>query len=185
MAAQLAVTVAVSLALASVPSARALPPPSNDPARCDRVQLAKFRATRASFSMEVGSGALPEAVLDLRACDFHGADLVSEVLSGGILDGANFSDANLTKVDASRARARGGNFAGAKLVDTNLFEVDFSDADMRGAVFTNAVLSSVSFRNAKLQGADFEGALLSSSDVNTLCTNTTLEDEARAVLGCR
>ena len=188
-----AVAAALSLLLCCTPScALARPPPSDNPQRCDREQLKRFSSTRASFSAEISSGALPEAVLDLRGCSFAGANLKDEVLSGAVLDDSNFSGASLEHVDASRASALRGNFAGANLSDANLFGVNFGGADLRGAVFSNSVLSNAALGRdpqsgewAQLQGADFEGALLSSSDTQRTCLNPTLEDEAKAVLGCR
>ena len=62
---------------------------------------------------------------------------------------------------------------------------------MRGADFSNSIISNATFgkdengRWANLTGATFEGALLSSSDVKKVCINPTLDDEAKAVLGCR
>ena len=37
--------------------------------------LKKFENIRANFSQEVGSGALPEAILDLRQCKYRGKNL--------------------------------------------------------------------------------------------------------------
>ena len=77
-------------------------------------------------------------------------------------------------------------------MDANLFAVAFDGADLRGAVFTNAIMGNVSMGKdkesgawAELGGADFEGALLSRSDARTVCLNPTIDDEGRAVLGCR
>ena len=70
-----------------------------------------FKETRAKFSLEVGTGALP-IILDLGGCDYSGADLSGKVLSGAIASGANFERANLTGGEMSRAKAIGTNFRG-------------------------------------------------------------------------
>ena len=187
-----AVAAAASLLVAlSAPSpALALAPPSADPARCDIARIKDFAGVRASFSMEVSGGALPEAVLDLRDGSFGAVTLKDAVFSGARLDGANLAGASLPHADFARASARRANLAGASLVDANLFAVAFDGADLRGAVFTNAIMGNVSMGKdgdtwAQLGGADFEGALLSRSDARNVCLNPTIDDEGRAVLGCR
>lgn len=188
-----AVAAAAALYLSAASPALALAPPSTDPARCDVSRLKDFAGVRASFSMEVSGGALPEAVLDLRDCNFGSKlSLKDAVFSGAILDGAQLPGAQLPHADFARASARRTNLAGASLVDANLFAVAFDGADLRGAVFTNAIMGNVSMGKdkesgawAELGGADFEGALLSRSDARTVCLNPTIDDEGRAVLGCR
>jgi hypothetical protein len=188
-----AAAAAAALLLSATPlPAFALGPPSADPARCAASRLKEFAGVRASFSAEVGSGALPEAVLDLRECSFAGQELGNAVLAGAILDGADFSGAQLVHVDASRASAKRVNFQNAALADSNWFAVSFAGADLRGAKFTNALLGNATFgRDGKdgewalLGGADFEGALLSRSDAARVCENPTVDDEGRAILGCR
>ncbi|GFH12607.1 uncharacterized protein HaLaN_08322 [Haematococcus lacustris] len=146
-------------------------------------------STRAE--MEASSGAMTEALVDVRGCDFSGLDLRKKVMSGVILEEADFSRANLSGVQMSRADARG-----AKLVDTNFTDVNgygtlFDGADLRGANFENSMLSNASFGKfqgkwAELGGAHFEGALLSSSDIGRICENPTLDEDTRKYeLGCR
>ena len=88
------------------------PPPVREmPGGCTVEALDLFKETRAKFSLEVGTGALPESILDLGGCDHSGADLSGKVLSGAIASGANFERANLTGGEMSRAKAIGTNFA--------------------------------------------------------------------------
>lgn len=75
---------------------------------------------------------------------------------------------------------------------SNLFGTQFGGADLRGARFDNAILGNASFGKgadgqwANLAGTHFEGALLSSSDVERLCVNPTLDaDVKKFELGCR
>ena len=58
------------------------------PGGCTLDALDLFKDTRAKFSLEVGTGALPEAVLHLAACDYSGADMDGRVLSGAIASNA-------------------------------------------------------------------------------------------------
>ena len=44
--------------------------------------LDAFADVRAKFSLEVSTGAMPEAVLTLTGCDYGGAALRGKILSG-------------------------------------------------------------------------------------------------------
>jgi len=185
-----AVAAAASLLLCWPAPAVALAAPSADPARCNVSRLKDFASTRASFSMEVSGGALPEAVLDLRDCVFGSLNIRDAVFSGARLDGANLAGSTLPHADFARATARRTNLSQSSLVDSNLFAVAFDGADLRGVDFTNAIMGNATLGKdgdqwAQLAGANFEGALLSKSDAKTVCLNPTLDDEGRAVLGCR
>ena len=168
------------------------PPPVREmPGGCTVEALDLFKDTRAKFSLEVGTGALPEAILDLGGCDYSGADLSGKVLSGAIASGANFERANLTGGEMSRAKAIGANFRDAKLVSLNCYEVNFGGSDLRGADFDNAILTNARFGKddkgnwANLEGVNWDGALLSSSDAQRVCENPTVDDFGKAILGCR
>ena len=52
--------------------------------------------TRAKFSMEAASGAMGEALVDVRGCNLHGLDLRGKVLSGVLLSNADLSGSNLS-----------------------------------------------------------------------------------------
>mmetsp|Transcript_19530 Transcript_19530/g.34839 ORF Transcript_19530/g.34839 Transcript_19530/m.34839 type:complete len:239 (+) Transcript_19530:153-869(+) len=171
-----------------------IPPQSAESAevRCKISSLDKFADTRAKFSLEASSGAMDEALVDVRGCDFRGEDLSTKVFSGVLMDGINLENARLVGVEMSRAIARSANLAGIDLTDANAYSTVFDGSDLRNAQFENAVLSSASFgkdatgRWANLEGAHFEGALLSSSDVGRVCENPTLSSDTRKYeLGCR
>jgi len=187
-----------SVALALAPTGPALaeagqkPPPVREmPGGCTVDALDLFKDTRAKFSLEVGTGALPEAILDLGGCDYDGAELEGKVLSGAIASGASFEGAKFTGGEMSRAKAIGTNFRNADLKGTNFYEVDFAGADLRGADFDNAILTNARFGKdrdgkwAELEGVNWDGALLSSSDAQRACENPTVDDYGRAILGCR
>jgi uncharacterized protein YjbI with pentapeptide repeats len=70
-----------------------------------------------------------------------------------ILNGVNFSGANLTATDFSSAMMRFANFSGAKLLRSN-----FRDCDLAQADFSGADVSGSDFTGADLNGAKFEGA---------------------------
>ena len=168
------------------------PPPVRDmPGGCTVDALDLFAEVRSKFSLEVGTGALPEAVLDLGGCDYSGADMTGKVLSGVIASNANFENAKVVRTEMSRAQAVDANFKNADLSDTNAYEVNFAGSDMTNVVFENAILTNARFGKdangqwTKLDGANFEGALLSSSDAQRACENPTVDDFGRAILGCR
>jgi len=197
-AAQRVIAVCASLALTSQPLAAHAQPGSkpipviDDPeVGCTVKALDLFSDVRAKFSMEVASGALPEAVLNLSRCDYSGKDLKGKVLSGVVGDDVNFDGVDFTGAEMSRASMRGSSFKNAVLNSVNAYEVRFDGSDMRGADFTNTLLSSASFGKyngvwANVEGAQFEGALLSSSDAQRLCQNPTLDiDGLIAIGGCK
>jgi uncharacterized protein YjbI with pentapeptide repeats len=68
--------------------------------------------------LEVGSGAIPEAVLDLAQCDYSGRDLTGKVLSGVLASHANFQGARVVGAEMSRAQAVGSNFRDADFTGT-------------------------------------------------------------------
>jgi len=193
------VAVALSLALATCPLdpvARAAvgqkPPPTiSTPEGCTLKALDAFADVRAKFSLEVSTGALPEAVLTLTGCDYSGKNLRGKILSGVVMDGTNFENADASETEMSRTSARNSNLRGVNFSSANAYEARFDGSDLRGANFANALLSSASFgkgedgRWANLESVEFEGALLSSSDARKLCQNPTLDIEGQiAVGGC-
>ncbi|GLC43697.1 hypothetical protein PLESTB_000409300 [Pleodorina starrii] len=170
-----------------------LPPiDTANPNRCDVSALDKFADTRAAFSQESSGGNMVEAIVDVRECDFSGKDLSGKVMSGVILERADFSGVKFIGSQFARANARSAKLAGADFTDTNLYSTQFDGADLQGANFENSILTGSTFgRNeegvwANLKGAHFEGALVSSSDIGRICENPTLELSTRKYeLGCR
>jgi uncharacterized protein YjbI with pentapeptide repeats len=167
------------------------PPVAEMPGGCTLDALDLFKDTRAKFSLEVGTGALPEAVLDLATCDYSGANMDGKVLSGAIASNATFDDVSFTGGEMSRAKAVDSSWKGANLSSTNFYEVNFAGSDLRGANFDNAILTNARFgKDAKgkwadLDGVNWDGALLSSSDAQRVCENPTVDEYGRAILGCR
>jgi uncharacterized protein YjbI with pentapeptide repeats len=78
----------------------------------------------------------PRTGLDWRGCDFHGAYLASQYLSGGRMNGTNFAFDNLTQ-----AILAGTDFTGANLAGAQLSSADLTNAILRGANLTGAKLS--------------------------------------------
>lgn len=116
-------------------------------------------------------------------CDLSGRLLNDTRFVGGVFRRANFSNAVMTRVDASGsvfedanftmadlsyaklidAECGGADFEQAILVHSDASGGDFSGADFRGAnlqngIFREANLSAASFNRARLGGADFRGA---------------------------
>ncbi|GAX73305.1 hypothetical protein CEUSTIGMA_g759.t1 [Chlamydomonas eustigma] len=185
---------AASFLLSSPYASLALPPPDNtDADRCAISAFDKFASTRAKFSMEASNGGMVEALVDVRDCNFKGANLDGKVLSGVLMSGADCEGCSIKRAEVSRADLRSADFRGVAFEDSNLYGTMFAGADLRGATFENAILSNASFGRdgklgpwAQLGGAHFEGALLSSSDIERLCENPTLDSDVRKYeLGCR
>lgn len=161
--------------------------------RCDVSALDLFASTRATFSQEAAGGNMVEAIVDVRNCDFSNKDLSGKVFSGVLMRGANLSGSKVVGSQFARADAQGAIMDGMDLTDANCYSTAFDGASLRGAQFENAVLTAASFGKspvtgewADLAGAHFEGALLSTSDVERLCANPTLDLETKQYeLGCR
>lgn len=66
-----------------------------------------------------------------------------------------------------------------------LDRVNFGKANLQGASFKNTVLSGSTFDDAQLQEVIFEDTIIGYVDLQKLCTNKTIDDEGRAILGCR
>lgn len=153
-----------------------LPPLDTDPNRCER----------ATVGNTIGqANAVSDKVLDLRFCDFSGADLSSKTLSGALMADAVFKGTNLQEAVMSKAYAERGNFSKANLSNAIIDRVDFDDADLSGAQFVNAVITGTTFKGANLAGANFEDALIGSEDAKRLCKNPSLDAEGRGQIGCR
>ena len=109
------------------------------------------------------------------------ANLEGATLYAALLDGADFTSANL-----ARARIIGGGrgvrFTNAKMakadlgadpanqgmvpVRVDLTDANFDRADLSGANLAHAVLASASFKDADLRGAHFEYAKMSGADLS-------------------
>ena len=101
-----------------------------------------FKDTRAKFSLEVGTGALPEAVLTLGGCDYSGQDLSRSDSERVIATGANFSNATLVGAEMSRAKGQDAIFTGADMRSVNAYEVNFGGSDLTNVDFDNAILTN-------------------------------------------
>ena len=87
--------------------------------------------------------------LQLKACDFRGADL----------DHVDFTGANLTLGNFTGASLRSANFANADLEGA-----DFSGADLSGAQFANNFLSATTFTKNGRSLLGFHGMTMSAPD---------------------
>lgn len=145
--------------------------------RLDRSVL--IRANLAGAKLSDATILRPTVFSDMRfdqadAPSFRGADM-TRVRVQARLDGADFSDANLTEADFSPLEDRAGEgtittvprneltnarFFKARLVKANLSRAIVRFADLRGAD-----LSGANLREAELVGSDMEGADLTGADV--------------------
>lgn len=117
--------------------------PSFDNANLSRAHLSgdlrrvRFRGANLSGSIfgakDPRSEELITARVELRGCDFSGANLQGAVLRNNAAPYANFSNANLRQ---------------ANLVNSNLTMADFRGADIAGADFTGSILDDAKFDGA-------------------------------------
>ncbi|XP_021662361.2 thylakoid lumenal 17.4 kDa protein, chloroplastic isoform X2 [Hevea brasiliensis] len=102
-----------------------------------------------------------------------------------LMSDAKFDGADMSEVVMSKAYAVGASFKGVDFSNAVLDRVNFGKANLQGAVFKNAVLSGSTFDEAQLADAVFEDTIIGYIDLQKLCTNTTVDSEGRASLGCR
>ncbi|KAL6757510.1 hypothetical protein V8C86DRAFT_2624379 [Haematococcus lacustris] len=153
-----------------------LPPIDPDPKHCER----------GFVGNTIGqANAVSDKLLDLRRCDFKGANLSAKVLAGALMSESDFTDANLTEAVLTKAYAVGAVFNNADMTNAVIDRVDFSKASFRGVKLGNAVVTGSSFEGADLTESVWEGALVGGEDVKRLCRNPTLVGESRLEVGCR
>ncbi|KAL4854227.1 Thylakoid lumenal 17 [Chlorella vulgaris] len=152
-----------------------LPPLDNDPNRCER----------GFTGNTIGqANAVSNTALDLRFCDFKGANLSGKTLSGAFMNETDFSGANMRETVLSKAYAYKSNLSGADMTNAVIDRVVLDGANLEGAKFVNAVITGTTFKGANLAGADFEDALIGSEDAKRLCANPTLLGDSRDQVGC-
>lgn len=105
---------------------------------------------------------------------FRGA-MMQRVRVQARMDGADFSDADLTEADFSPYEDRAGEgtittvprneLMSAKFVNARMSKANFSRVIMRFANLRGADLSGAILRNAELVGANLEGANLTGADI--------------------
>ena len=157
--------------------------------RCGLEALKKGASTRAAFS-DFATQQNQELYVNIEGCDYSNMDLSDEVLSGVNARGANFENA-VFGAECSRADFSDANLRGTKMRSANLYNTNFAGADLEGADLTGALASGAFFGKdpqtgnpANLKGTIFEDTLLSSSDVQRMCANKTLDFEGKMSLGC-
>ncbi|CAG9460561.1 unnamed protein product [Pedinophyceae sp. YPF-701] len=153
-----------------------LPPISNDPERCAKGYIGN--------TLGMANG-LSNTALDLRFCDYTGADLKSKTLSAAFMSNAKFTNADMTEATLTKAYALDANFDGANLTNAVIDRTNFTGSSMKNVNFQNAVITGTTFDKVDLTGASFEDALISGNDAKRLCTNPTLSAEAKIDVGCR
>ncbi|XP_004307958.1 PREDICTED: thylakoid lumenal 17.4 kDa protein, chloroplastic [Fragaria vesca subsp. vesca] len=169
---------AVTTASPVIAANQRLPPLSTDPKRCELAFVGN--------TIGQANGVYDKAI-DLRFCDFTNekANLKGKSLAAALMSEAKFDGADMTEVVMSKAYAAGASFKGTDFTNAVLDRVNFEKANLQGALFVNTVLSGSTFDNAQLEGAVFEDTIIGYIDLQKICRNTTINEEGRAVLGCR
>lgn len=152
-------------------------------ARLDRSSLSRADLSGANLKGATLLTVTAHLTTEPQAVDaplFVGADLTDAHIAAR-LDGANFSNANLTRARLgrlvptwgtyrSRAVINSSNFSGAILVGADLStamlrfsefrDANLTDANLAGCDFTKTNFSGANFSGADVSGADFDGANL-------------------------
>lgn len=170
-------------AVASTPSTaiaagQRLPPLSTDPNRCEV----------AFVGNTIGqANGVYDKVLDLRFCDYTNEknNLKGKTLSAALMSDAKFDGADLTEVVMSKAYAVGASFKGTDFTNAVIDRANFGKADLEGAIFKNTVLSGSTFDDANMKDVVFEDTIIGYIDLQKLCRNMSINEDARLDLGCR
>ncbi|XP_030549154.1 thylakoid lumenal 17.4 kDa protein, chloroplastic isoform X2 [Rhodamnia argentea] len=169
---------AVTAASPVMAASQRLPPLSTEPNRCER----------AFVGNTIGqANGVYDKPIDLRFCDYTNekSNLKGKSLAAALMSDAKFDGADMSEVVMSKAYAVGASFKGTDFSNAVLDRVNFQKADLQGAVFKNTVLSGSTFNEAQLQDVVFEDTIIGYIDLQKLCTNTTINADGRATLGCR
>ncbi|XP_021805479.1 thylakoid lumenal 17.4 kDa protein, chloroplastic [Prunus avium] len=169
---------AVTAASPVIAAGQRLPPLSTDPSRCERAFVGN--------TIGQANGVYDKAI-DLRFCDYTNekSNLKGKSLAAALMSEAKFDGADMSEVVMSKAYAAGASFKGTDFSNAVLDRVNFEKANLQGALFKNTVLSGSTFNEAQLDGAVFEDTIIGYIDLQKLCRNTSINEEARAILGCR
>lgn len=145
------------------------------------------RCARGFVGNTIGqANAVSDKLLDLRQCDFSGADLKGKTLAGALMSETKFNKADMKEAVLTKSYSVGADFSGVDFSNAVLDRSVFDKSNFRGANFYNAVLTGTSFEGADLTDATFENALIGQEDTKRMCLNPTLKDpEARVNVGCK
>ena len=95
---------------------------------------------------------------------FQNVDLSGSNLRSSFLAHSDFTGANMTGIDARRAKFVTAVLNKVNLDKARLIGADFTTSDLAGASFKGADLRRAKFFRANLRGADFTGATLGGTD---------------------
>jgi uncharacterized protein YjbI with pentapeptide repeats len=109
------------------------------------VDLSREDLTRASIRTATFSACIlysPQGLILCSSADFTDANLTRVDLSGALLEGMSFGGANLFGANLSSAHLNGSSFVGANLTNANLAGADTSligpvATDFTGAIWSN------------------------------------------------
>ncbi|KAL8160500.1 hypothetical protein V2J09_002037 [Rumex salicifolius] len=169
---------AVAAASPVIAANQRLPPLSTEPNRCER----------AFVGNTIGqANGVYDKPIDLRFCDYTNekSNLKGKSLAAALMSDAKFDGADMSEVVMSKAYAVGASFKGTDFTNAVIDRVNFGKADLHGAIFKNTVLSGSTFEDAQLQDVVFEDTIIGYIDLQKLCRNETINEDARVELGCR
>jgi uncharacterized protein YjbI with pentapeptide repeats len=130
---------------------------------------------------------------------YSNAELADQDFSGQMLRVAEFSNANLNRVNFTNADLTGAVLSASTMTDTSLRSANLTQSmldqvkmvrtDLTDAILENAILLRTTFEDVTIAGADFTDAILDGAQIKQLCqiatgTNTQTQVDTRASLNC-
>jgi hypothetical protein len=101
---------------------------------------------------------------DLRDADLEDAYLVESVMAGLRADRADFTGADLFRIEATESSFVDARLDRADLAKAQLARVDFTGASLRAARLLRVMAHGLDLTNADLSFADLTGAMITDSD---------------------
>ena len=98
--------------------------------------------------------------------NYTGADLSGQNISKANLSVATFNNVNFQSANLSQVNGSNSSFTNDNFTSANLNKANFSNSNLTGSNFTNAIVTQANLSNANLTNVNFTGANLQGSNLS-------------------